>query len=618
MSMRSGRGGGTTRARWLIVAATLLLGASPAAAAAQTPVAPLQVALAKLAATDDTLPQGRFPTATDATGAWLTSDARPWTSGFLPGQLWLAYEATGDAAWRTRAERRQAPIAQQSTRTDTHDLGFMVLDSFGHGHRLTGDTGFRGVVLTAANSLATRWNATVGAIRSWNSPDPEFRVIVDSLMNMELLLWAARNGSPASLRSQAVAHALKVLAHHVRPDGSTYHEVVFDSGSGAVRVRRTHQGAGDETTWARGQAWAVHGFTMLFRETRDIRFLVAARRVTDWYLGHLPADFVPWWDFSKNGVVGESRDSSAAAIAAGGLLELAQLESDAVRATRYRHAALATLDSLAGAYLDRSQASRSILLHGTGHRPKGLAVDAGLPYGDFFYLQALLRAGAAAPPPPPPPPPPDPSYAAVVRADSPAAHWRLGETAGTVAADVLARSPGAYRGAFRLGQPGAIGGDADTAVGLNGSDAFVSVPHSGALNTADVFTLEAWIKRATTQRSEGLLAKGSDGYKLYLNSSDYLVLRRNGTGDIARSTIKLSDRTGFHHVAATKSGSRVALYIDGVDRTGAVTNRTIPANSGSLQLGSSSGFFNGSLDEVAVYPRALTAADIARHHAAGS
>ena len=248
---------------------------------------------------------------------------------------------------------------------------------------------------------------------------------------------------------------------------------------------------------------------------------------------------------------------------------------------------------------------------------------------DYFHLSVAGQAGlattswaagydfAAGSPPPPPPPPPPPSppadYAGVVIADGPAGYWRMDDASGTVAS-ALAGPAGRYLGAFRLGALGAVSGNA--AVALLGSTGYISVPDAAALDTADTFTLEAWVKRGAIGRSQGLFAKGPRSYQFYFDATNRLVLRQTGIGEIARTTVALTDRTTFHHIAVTKSGSAVHLYVDGVDRTSAVTNRVLTNTTSALALGSGSGTLNGTLDEVAVYNRALDAAAIARRKAA--
>jgi FG-GAP repeat len=374
---------------------------------AQSPAAPLDRAVAhdiafaraQLNRTLSEVPTGAYPHQTNADGTWGTHSAGWWTSGFFPGAMWHMFALTGDPAWRSAAAARQAGIEGLKNNTSTHDLGFMIFDSFGNGFKLTGTDSYRQTVLTAASSLATRYSSTVHAIRSQNNASgdspTDFRVIIDTMMNLELLWWASKHGGLLSHGTKALEHARTTANQHVRADGSTNQLVVFDSDTGAVKRKGTIQGAGSLSTWARGQAWAVHGFTMAYRESRDSQMLATARKVADYYVSHLPADKIPYWDFQAPGIPNEPRDSSAAAIAASGLIELSQLDSDITRSRTYLDTARATLESLSSpAYLAEGTSARSILLHGTDNKPLG-QYDRGLIYGDYFFLEALRRYRAA-------------------------------------------------------------------------------------------------------------------------------------------------------------------------------------------------------------------------------
>ncbi len=340
----------------------------------------------------------RFPRSTDpTTGRWRTRTSRDWTAGFFAGQLWLMYEHSGNPALRNAAEQWTAGVAPQATNTSTHDVGFMIFDSAGEAYRITGESGYRQTVLAAAASLDTRFDEDVGGTRFWNNAAWEFPIIVDNLMNLELLFWSAHHGSdPTAMQrwaNHARSHALLTRAQHVRPDFSTYHLVDFDPDTGAVLSRETVQGAFDESTWARGQAWALYGFTMAYRETQDPVFLATAEAVADVFVSGLPADHVPYWDFEAPGIPNEPRDSSAAAIAASGLLELATLSQDPARAESHRAEAESILSSLmSSAYLSDGAESSGLLLHGTGHKPAGSEIDVSLIYGDYYFIEALVRS----------------------------------------------------------------------------------------------------------------------------------------------------------------------------------------------------------------------------------
>ncbi|NLF30241.1 MAG: PEP-CTERM sorting domain-containing protein [Planctomycetes bacterium] len=375
----------------------LLVAAMPAPAQPVDVDAAFAFAATQLAATHAAVPSGRYPQHTESGGAWYVPSSRAWTCGFFPMSLWAMYERTGDSAWRTMAEARTSPIAPDRYKTDTHDLGFMLHTSFGYGYTLTGNPNYRSVDLQAAASLATRYNAKVGAIKSWDFQEP-FPVIIDNMMNLELLFWSAENGGPSSHYDIARQHAITTAREHVRDDGSSYHVVDFNPTTGLPAARpgepdpyRTHQGLGDETTWARGQAWGIYGFTMTYRFTDEQPFLDTAQLMADWYIDRLPADSIPYWDFDAPASPSTPRDSSAAAVAASALLELAGYVDGDDR-IRYINAAEAALASLAGSgYLAAGTSSDAILLHGTYNYNSNTGVDAGLIWGDAYFLEALLR-----------------------------------------------------------------------------------------------------------------------------------------------------------------------------------------------------------------------------------
>jgi unsaturated chondroitin disaccharide hydrolase len=340
-----------------------------------------------------TFEQEQHPVVTGSDGVWQTQPSTDWRSGFFAGTLWLTFEQTRDVFWFVHAQAQLADLEKEKLEEDRNDTGFKLLTSFGPAYRLTDNDAYRQILLTAATTFTTSWDPEVGAINSFHLDpqmgQPRFGTVVDFVMNLELLTWAASHGGSSTLRDMAIAHARNTLANHVRDNGSTYHIVMFDPSDGHVMSRGTRQGAGDETTWARGQAWAIYGFTMMYRETKVPDFLDGARRTADYYLAHVPEDAVPFWDFDRPG---EQRDSSAAAIAASGLLELAHIESDPDRAMRYRTSAMATLASLAGpTYLAQGSSAQSILLHGVTSKRDNVEVDVGLIYADYYFTEALIR-----------------------------------------------------------------------------------------------------------------------------------------------------------------------------------------------------------------------------------
>ena len=333
----------------------------------------------------------QFPVSTNPSNGnkWNLVSSSLWTSGFFPGELWFIYEQTLGDTWLNRAQAQTASMQSQDVNASDHDIGFKILGSYGNAFRITGDPADMAVIQTAANAMATNlWRPGAGVIESWPSYDSHITVIIDNMMNLELLLFAAQNGGNTAWRDMATSHALKTMQNHVRADGSTYHVVDYNT-DGTVFSKFTVQGAGTETTWSRGQAWGIYGFTMVYRYTQDPRFLTTAQQLADYFINHLPADFVPYWDFSQSGTA--PRDSSAAAIAAAGLIELSTYVAPADTA-RYRAAALNIQSSLSSpAYLGNATAGDGIILHGTANAPGG-DTNKSLIYGDYYFIQGCNRA----------------------------------------------------------------------------------------------------------------------------------------------------------------------------------------------------------------------------------
>ena len=358
----------------------------------------LDHAAERLRATATSLdPKDGYPRYTNPDGSWERRAANQWTSGFFAGSLWYMYQLTRDDEWKQLATKWTDSLERVKTIRSTHDLGFMLFDSFGHGYLLTGNPHYRDVVLEGSRSLVTRYNPRVGAIKSWDTERQrdhraqwKYPVIVDNLMNLEMLFWAARNGGDTSWHSLAERHALTSARAHVRPDGSTAHVALFDPATGALEGTVTWQGYSDSSTWARGQAWAIHGLTTAFGKTGNPALLDAARRVADYFIGNLPPDGVPYWDFRHPLIPRAERDASAAAIASAGLFDLAR-RVDRADAERYRGAAERILAALAGEYLTAGTPSAAILQHSVGGRPQNVEVDVGIVYADYYFVEALLR-----------------------------------------------------------------------------------------------------------------------------------------------------------------------------------------------------------------------------------
>lgn len=319
-----------------------------------------------------------------------------WTSGHYPGSLWLLYEATGDSFFRDRALAWTKLLAPNAKTTNNHDVGFIMLCSYGNAARLLKTDEFDALLVETAGSLSKRFFAPLGLIRSWGAIEEkkEFLVIPDNLMNLELLEWASKHGGDRRFDEIARSHANMTAKHHYRADGGCYHVLDYDQERLCVKGIKRGQGLGPESSWSRGQGWSVYGFTMMYRETKDAAFLKRAMACADFILARpdLPDDAIPYWDYAA---IGQDRDSSAAAVTASGLIELSTFAPDD-RAKRYRALAVRMLRSLSSPAYFASQGENGdwLLKHGTGHLPAKSEIDTPLSYGDYYFLEALLRLKA--------------------------------------------------------------------------------------------------------------------------------------------------------------------------------------------------------------------------------
>jgi len=337
----------------------------------------------------------RIPRSAD-TGKVRFVGPSDWTSGFPAGIFWMLYEFTGDGEWLEAAENWTSALRGQSLRTDTHDVGFVINDSFGRGLRLTGNDDYRAAVLEAAESLSSRFDADVGATRSWDSGAWSFPVIIDNMMNLELLFDASELGGSAKFREIAISHAKTTSANHFRADSSSYHVVDYDPDGGGVLGKQTSQGLNDESAWARGQAWGLYGFTMCYRKTEDAEFLERAGQIADFYTQSpaMPEDGVPYFDFDAPELVDvpDHRDASAGAIATSALFELQRYATGEAQ-QRYLAFALNSIRSLSSSSYRAAAGTNAhfLLQHSVGNYPRGDEIDVAINYADYYFLEALLR-----------------------------------------------------------------------------------------------------------------------------------------------------------------------------------------------------------------------------------
>lgn len=339
----------------------------------------------------------RFPSAASEGGIYRATENTDWTSSFWTGMLWLAYELTGRAAYRQTAETQLQSFKERiegRINTDTHDLGFLYTLSCVAAYKLTGNEAAKATALRAADLLMERYLPKAGILQAWgdpNDPNEQGRMIIDCCMNLPLLYWASETAGEPRYRDAAYAHIRQAARYLIRDDASSFHTFYMDVATGQPKYGTTHQGYSDTSCWARGQAWAIYGFALSYRYTGDPELLEAAQKVSNYFLNRLPEDDVCCWDlvFTEGK---EPRDSSAAAIAACGLLEIARrLPITEPYKPLYEKAASRILRSLMNDYVTGTD-SNGLLRHAVYSMPHHRGVDECCIWGDYFYCEALARA----------------------------------------------------------------------------------------------------------------------------------------------------------------------------------------------------------------------------------
>lgn len=317
-----------------------------------------------------------------------------WTGGFLGGMMWQFHLRSGDATWRERAEHYSRLLEHRQHDRDVHDLGFIFLSTYLPWYQLTGDPQLHEVLIQAGRTLAMRFREPGQYLCSFIGPQSLF---IDIMMNVPIIFYAAIETNDADLMKVAETHCRTTRDRIVRPDGSTAHEGEFNTDTGEFLGQTTHQGLRGDSAWARGLAWSLYGYSKVYGLTQNAEFLEVSERNADYWLSHLPDDKVPYWDFdadlSQPAPWGAQKDSSAGAIAASGLLDLASQTQDATKASEYRGTALAMLDALVEPeYLGSSvDGYEGILRHGVYHTEKNLGVDESVMWGEYFYVEALTK-----------------------------------------------------------------------------------------------------------------------------------------------------------------------------------------------------------------------------------
>lgn len=344
----------------------------------------------------------RLPRTIDRQGNLMTSDSRWWCSGFFPGVLWYLYENTGNKDIKRQAEIYTERIEREKLNYTDHDIGFKIYCSFGNGYRLTKNKKYKEIIETSCVSLTHRYSDRIKSIRSWdfNKKEWQFPVIIDNMMNLEMLLWGAKTFKNDRFKEVAVNHANTTMAHHFRPDYSCYHLVSYDTISGKPHIKQTHQGVSDASSWARGQGWALYGYTFMYRETKNSAYLNQARNIARFILNHprLPKDKIPYWDFDAPNIPNEERDASAGALIASALIELSGFVDKAEKQEYLAVAETQIRTLCSDEYLAQPGTNGNFILkHSVGSKPhKDKApyfgeVDVPLTYADYYFVEALTK-----------------------------------------------------------------------------------------------------------------------------------------------------------------------------------------------------------------------------------
>jgi hypothetical protein len=393
-----------TLSRFLFIAA-IVSGVFPISSNAADPVLEMMPKVFERAAKQSSVLLGnlgespKFPRSLKPDGSLRAVDPEDWTSGFFPGTMWLIHEYSGSPEWKEKAMAATLRLEVLRNFKGHHDVGFMLGCSYGNALRLSPDDSKRAVLRDGAAALVTRYRSEVGLIRSWDYKPFVYPVIIDNMMNLELLSWSAKNGGDPKHLEIAISHADKTLANHFRADGSAYHVLDYNPKTRAISAIHAGQGGDVRTAWARGQAWAIYGFAMMFRETKKPEYLAKATSVADFVMNHpnLPKDKIPYWDFGAEAGDKTPRDASAAAVMAAGLIEISEMSGDG-KGGKYLDFARAQLLALGspGYLAEEGKNGGFILLHSTGHLPENLEIDSPLCYADYYFLEALLRYRALA------------------------------------------------------------------------------------------------------------------------------------------------------------------------------------------------------------------------------
>ncbi|SFW28046.1 Glycosyl Hydrolase Family 88 [Sinomicrobium oceani] len=329
-------------------------------------------------------------------GKLVRVGAYDWTSGFYPGTLWNLYGLTKDNMWKTRAEEYTLKLDTIQYWEGNHDVGFIMECSYGNALKYMDSPTYDSVIVRTAKSLSARFHPKAGILQSWDwSKKWECPVIIDNMMNLELLFHATRISGDSTYYNIAVSHADTTIKNHYRKDFSSYHVVDYDTITGDILQKNTHQGLSDDSAWARGQAWGLYGYTMSYRETGHTRYLEQALKIADFIMYHpnLPEDKIPYWDYNAPAADSTPRDASAAAITASALYELSTFEGNKKAESHVKFADQIMQSLGSPAYFAKPGTNGDFLLmHSVGSKPHNVEVDVPLNYADYYFLEAMLRS----------------------------------------------------------------------------------------------------------------------------------------------------------------------------------------------------------------------------------
>ena len=330
------------------------------------------------------------------TGVIKKVPSKDWTSGFYVGTLWQLYTLTGDIKYKEYASKWNSFLEKEKFNNRTHDMGFKIYCSFGKGFQINKSEYYKKIIIKSAQTLCTRFNKKIGSIKSWdhNEDKWDFPVIIDNMMNLELLFEASKLTGDDAYKQIAIKHANTTLKNHFRKDNSCFHVIGYDTLSGKVKSKNTHQGYSDSSSWARGQSWAVYGFTMAYRYTKDKAYLKQAEATAKFFINHqnMPEDGISYWDYNYPNIPNTTRDASAAAVMASALLELYSFTKNEA----YLNYSNKVINSLSSDkyLLSKSVEAPFVLDHSTGDWSKKAELDEPIVYADYYFLEAIIRKKA--------------------------------------------------------------------------------------------------------------------------------------------------------------------------------------------------------------------------------